>query len=397
MTEGLRGGSEPPVPKPSEEPPLTARGRNREWVSAHSERDVTPALGSPGGPGPFRRAVDGARVTLARRAWGDSRWSYLYKADTQYATDRPAPGELREAARSMRTGPPPDDVHGPIMKPPVWSGEVPLYFWFGGIAAGSSWVALGCDLAGDHRAAAIARRVSLAALVPCPPLLISDLGRPLRFAYMLRVFKPRSPMSMGTWCLSGFGALGAGAVAADVLDRPRAARGLGSAMALLGVYLGSYTGVLLAATAVPLWNSSRLFLGPIFVATATATGASATRLTLVAAGLPAKHPTHRALGQVETAAMLAELALSEINERRLGPLAEPLHSGKVGGLFRGAKLAVTVGLALRLARRRIGPGAHHAASGLYLGAGLAFRYAWVRAGSGSAADAEAVAQAARAR
>ena len=395
MSGWLRSRAAPPAPGPDEEPPPTSRGRGEAWIAAQSERDMSPAVGTPGAPGRFRRVLDGARVTLARPAWGDARWSYLYKTDTEYAAERPEPGELGEAARRMRTGPPPEDVHGPITKPPVWSREVPLYFWFGGIAAGSSFTALGCDLAGDRRSAAIARRVSLAALAPCPPLLIADLGRPLRFAYMLRVFKVRSPMSMGSWCLTGFGGLSAGAVSADLLGRPRAARVLGGAMALAGGYLGSYTGVLLAATAVPLWNRSRLFLGPIFVATATATGASATRLTLVATGLPARHPTRRALGRVETGAMLTELALSEVNQRRLGPLAEPLHRGTPGRLFRGAKLAVTTGLALRFLRRRLGARAHHAASALYLGAGLAFRIAWVEAGKASAADAHAVAHAAR--
>ena len=396
MTERLRTPGEPPVPQPSEEPPATTRGRAEGWVAPQGERDTTPALGTAGEPGRFRRGLDGARVALARRGWGDARWSYLYKADTQYADERPAPGELSEAARRMRTGPAPDDVHGPITKPPVWSWEIPLYFWFGGIASGSAFAAAACDLAGDHRAATVARRVSMAALAPCPALLVADLGRPLRFIYMLRILKPRSPMSTGSWCLAAFGGLGAGAAAADLFERPRAARVLGGAMAVAGTYLGSYTGVLLVATAVPLWNRSRLFLGPMFVATATATGASATRLALVATGMPAGHPTRRALGRVEMAAMLAELALAELNERRLGQLVEPLHSGRPGRLFRGAKLAVISGLGLHLLRRRLGPRAHHAASGLYLAGGLALRFAWVTAGKASAADTLAVAGAARA-
>jgi hypothetical protein len=202
-------------------------------------------------------------------------------------------------------------------------------------------------------------------------------------------------MSMGAWCLSVFGTLGSAAVAADLLDRPRTARALGGANAIVGGYLGSYTGVLLAATAVPLWARSRLFLGPIFVSTATATGAAATRLTLVAAGLPVGHPTREALGRVETGAMAAELALSTINERRLGRLALALGEGRGGRLFQGAKWGVRAGLALRLARRRGGPAVHHLASVLYLGAGLAFRYAWVEAGKHSARDDEAVARMAR--
>jgi formate-dependent nitrite reductase membrane component NrfD len=274
---------------------------------------------------------------------------------------------------------------------------VPLYFWFGGIAAGSSFTALACDVAGDPRSAATARKVALGALTPCPVLLIADLGRPRRFLNMLRIIKPRSPMSTGTWCLTTFGTLATGAVGADMLGRPRAARALGAAGALLGGYLGSYTGVLLATTAVPVWARSRLFLGPIFVATATATGASATRLVLTATGLPKGHPTREALGRVEAGAMLAELTLSSINERRLGRLASALTQGTAGRVFRGAQLGVAAGLGLRFLRRRLGSRAHDAASALYLGAGLAFRVAWIRAGRASSADDEAVALTARGR
>ncbi|MDX6698750.1 MAG: hypothetical protein QOE65_2147 [Solirubrobacteraceae bacterium] len=359
-------------------------------------RDMTPAVGSPGGPASWAPADPDGHVALHVGEWRDGRWSYLYGPDTEYGADVEA-GEVARAAVRARTGELPDGLVGPMMKPPVWTWEIPLYFWFGGIAAGSSFVALACDLAGDHRSAALARRVSLAALAPSPPLLVMDLGRPERFVNMLRIFKPRSPMSMGAWCLSVFGTLGAGAVAADLLGRPRTGRALGGANAVVGGYLGSYTGVLLAATAVPVWARSRLFLGPIFVSTATATGAAATRLVLVATGLPHGHPTYEALGRVESGAMAAELALSTINERRLGRLRPALAQGRGGRLFRAAKWGVRAGLATRLAGRRGGPWPHHVASVLYLAAGLAFRYAWVDAGRHSAGDDEAVARTARAR
>jgi formate-dependent nitrite reductase membrane component NrfD len=202
-------------------------------------------------------------------------------------------------------------------------------------------------------------------------------------------------MSMGAWCLSVFGGLGTAAVGADLIGRRREAQVIGGANAVVGGYLGSYTGVLLAATAVPLWARSRLFLGPIFVSTAVATGAAATRLTLVACGLPEGHHTRQALGRVETVAIATELVLSSWNERRLGDLAEDLEQGRAGVLFKFAKWSVRTGLALRLARARVGTPAHHVASVLYLAGGLGFRYAWVAAGRGSARDDEAVAQVAR--
>ena len=368
------------------EPPPTAAGREERWVPGG--RDITPALGTRGRPGRWRRAREGAAVNLAKDRFRDMRWSFTYQG-SEYQADRREPAHASDGAL-----PDAERIVGPMMNKPVWTWEVPLYFWFGGIASGSSFVALACDLAGDHRSAATARKVALAALLPSPPLLVKDLGRPARFANMLRLFKPRSPMNMGAWCLTAFGAVGSAAVAADLLKQRRVARALGGVNALLGGYLGSYTGVLLAVTAVPLWARSRMFLGPIFVLTATATGAAATRLTLVATGLPSGHRTRTALGTVETGAIIAELALSTINERRLGELGEPLERGRAGVLFRGAKAGVATGVALR-ALRRHGVAVHHVASALYLLSGLAFRYAWVEAGKISAADDHAVARMSR--
>ena len=351
-----------------------------------------PAIGKPASPEFGERT--GEKVDLHIGLWKDGRWSYLFGGDTAYgeAPDLPA---VREAARRAREGEPPAVVQGPILNPPVWTWEIPLYFWTGGIAAGSSFVALACDLAGDEESAAVARKVALAALGPSPVLLILDLGRPERFYNMLRIFKPRSPMSMGAWALTAFGNLAAAAVGADLLGRRRAARALGAANAVVGGYLGSYTGVLLASTAVPVWARSRLFLGPIFVSTATATGAAACRLVLSARGMKVGHPTRNALGHVEIAAMTSELLLSIVNERRLGPLSRGLDQGRSGKLFKAAKWSVRAGLALQLARRR--PPAQHLASVLYLAAGLMFRYAWVGAGPASARDDEVVAEMARSR
>ena len=179
---------------------------------------------------------------------------------------------------------------------------------------------------------------------------------------------------------------------AQAQGRPSVRRG----SSLLGGYLGSYTGVLLACTAVPVWSRSRALLGPIFVATATATGAAATRLTLAARGLPADHPTGTALATIETAAMLTELSLSSLGERRLGDAAEALRRGRPGTLYRTAKGLVVLGLSQRVLVRSRGR-ADDLASVLYLVAGLMFRFAWVFAGRASAGDDAVVAAGARRR
>ena len=364
-------------------------------------RDPAPALGTRGEPAPWRRAVEGAAVALSRRGFGDARWSFLYGDDTGYAAQAATDEPVADAARRMRGG---GDVatpvQGPVIHPAVWTWEVPLYFFAGGLASGSSFVAAAADAVGDHRSAAITRKVTLAAALPTAPLLIMDLGRPERFLNMLRIFKPRSPMSMGAWCLVAFSTLAGGSVFADLAGRRRLARGLGAGTAFFGAYLGSYTGVLLASTAVPVWARSRLFLGPIFMASATATGAATIRLVLAASGLPAGHPTRTAVGAVESLAIAAELGLSAACERRLGPLAAALEKGRPGLLFRAAKLGARAGLALRLARRgggsRLqGHRLQHLASVLYIVSGVAFRFAWVGAGRTSGTDDEAVARAAR--
>ena len=334
-----------------------------------SERPA--ATGKAGEPALWIRTVEGAEPDISRRP-------FLYRDSDYAAAQARERGERPDAA---------DRVNGPMIQPPVWTWEIPLYFWLGGIAAGSSFIALACDLAGDERSARVARRVAVGAVVPCPPLLISDLGRPARFHHMLRIFKPRSPMNMGAWALTAFGAFGSAAVAADLAGRPRTARALGAANAVIGGYVGSYTGVLLSTTAVPLWSRSRLFLGPIFVSTAVATGAATVRF---AVGPGAKADTKDALARIETGAIAAELALSTVNERRLGEIGRPMRESR---LFKGAKWAVRAGLALRAAK---GERARQAAGVLFLAGGLAFRYAWVEAGKAAAADDETVATAARA-
>ena len=285
----------------------------------------------------------------------------------------------------------------PVVKPAPWGHEVGAYLFLGGVAGGSGLLAAGAQLTGRAKLRRNARLSALAAVALGAVALVMDLGRPERFLNMMRIFKPRSPMNTGAWCLVGFSTSSALAVGCDLIARPNGARLLGALTALFGTYLGSYTGVLLACTAVPVWSRSRTILGPAFVATATATGTAATRLVLVATGLPHGHPTRRALGTIETASMLTELVLSAVGERRLGDAGEALERGRPGAMFRTAKGLVWLGLSLRLAARRVGSREHDLASAMYLAAGLLFRFAWVYAGKASATDDASVAAMGRGR
>src|SRR5207237_3241016 len=103
-----------------------------------------------------------------------------------------------------------DGYYGvPLLKRPKWRWEIALYFFFEGISAGSFLLGALADLSGNKRLRALTRAaydVSILTLLPCPPLLIADLGRPERFHHMLRVFQPMSPMNLGAWTLTGFSA-----------------------------------------------------------------------------------------------------------------------------------------------------------------------------------------------
>lgn len=93
----------------------------------------------------------------------------------------------------------------PVLATPVWSPEIPLYFFTGGVAGAAAPLAFFAHGSGNHVLAQRAALVALAGAAVSPPLLIKDLGKPIRFLYMLRVFKVTSPMSVGSWILTGSG------------------------------------------------------------------------------------------------------------------------------------------------------------------------------------------------
>jgi formate-dependent nitrite reductase membrane component NrfD len=193
----------------------------------------------------------------------------------------------------------------PIVKPPVWTWQIGLYLFVGGTAGMSGVIALAGLLTGqsaDFVRAALG--VAFAGALISPALLIWDLGRPARFLNMLRVFKWRSAMSMGVWTLflfSGFAGSAFVLVEAwDILMQwgipPTALRGTALALvagtAVSGVVLATYTGVLLGATAIPVWSAHHKLLpfhfGSVGLGSAAAVlellGASLSRYGWVSAG-----------------------------------------------------------------------------------------------------------------
>ena len=93
----------------------------------------------------------------------------------------------------------------PVVKPPPWKNDIPAYLFLGGLAAGSSLLAAGADLTGRPDLRRAGRLGALVGVTAGTAALVRDLGKPQRFLYMLRVAKPTSPMSMGTWMLAAYG------------------------------------------------------------------------------------------------------------------------------------------------------------------------------------------------
>jgi len=142
----------------------------------------------------------------------------------------------------------------PLLKAPVWTWEVPTYFFVGGAAGASAVLALAAQLSGsDGKLVRDARWIACIGANLSAPLLIADLGRPERFLNMMRIFKPQSPMSVGAWIVAFFGASATTAAIFRTRFKPLGDLAAGAA-ALSGLGMATYTGVLLGATAIPVWS-----------------------------------------------------------------------------------------------------------------------------------------------
>ncbi len=292
----------------------------------------------------------------------------------------------------------------PVVKRPVWTWEVPVYFWLGGIGSGAFIVTSLVQRFGsrdDARQTADGFYLAAAALLPCTPLLIKDLGRPDRFHHMLRVFKPLSPMNLGAWTLASFTPLAAARAAAQAADQGRLpvpmralARLLPRSLtelagSLLGLTLAGYTGVLLGATNIPLWAQSKL-LGGLFTASALSSGSAA--VSLMAAGRRAPDATLHRLATVESGMSAAELALLAGFLAQSNAAGKPLTAGRMAAPFWVG--AVGIGTALPLFLRRLGLRASGRrlrfistlAALAAIGGSLALRWTVFEAGKDSAHD-----------
>jgi formate-dependent nitrite reductase membrane component NrfD len=274
-----------------------------------------------------------------------------------------------------------DSYYGrPIVKEPVWKPEVAFYLFTGGIAGGSALLHGLARLVGNERLARTTLYIGTAAELVSPALLVSDLGRPERFLNMLRVFKVTSPMSVGSWVLAFSGGA---ATTAALLERLRLLSPLQElaegAWFVSGAPLATYTGALLANTAIPVWSEARDELPWIFGASATAcAGAAAAIATPTWSAGPARRA---AIGGI-----VAELGLVHAMERKLGFVGEVYKQGEAGKYAKVSKALGVAGAAVLAARGRESRTAAAVGGGLILGSSLALRWSVFKAGFQSARD-----------
>ena len=257
----------------------------------------------------------------------------------------------------------------PIIKAPVWkTPDVPLYLFLGGRGrrrrrCWARWPtltgrpALTRDGAAAWPAAARSRSVGF---------LIHDLGRPERFLHMLRVFKPTSPLSVGSYILSPFSAAAGATAAVELLGwfpRLQAVRRRGRRRCSAAP-MTTYTAVLLSNTAVPSWHELHGSCRSCSPGRRMAAGGGmCMALAPVAESEPAREDGDRRGGDRAGRDAGRSSATQSI-------VAEPYHEGRAGTLMKAAKACTASGLGAGRARRAQAAGAG-SLSGALLAAGLA--------------------------
>ncbi len=278
----------------------------------------------------------------------------------------------------------------PLLKEPPWTWQIPLYFFVGGAAGASAVIGAIADYTGaDRELVRHARWIAAAGAVISPALLIGDLGRPDRFLSMLRVFKPQSPMSVGVWTLLGFSSGAASAAFAGFLrDRYgpslalRMLENAGQAASLaFGLPFSNYTGVLIGATAIPVWHRNAGDLPLHFGASGL--GAAVGILELMG------HGKSRALQALGLGAAIFEMWEGARIEGRSHCHLDPLKHGpagwitRTGGALSGPVPALLRAISLFGSSRRASKLRNFAAWSAIVGS-LLTRIAWIHAGRVSA-------------
>ena len=268
----------------------------------------------------------------------------------------------------------------PILKEPTWkTPDVPLYLFLGGLAGASALLAEGASVTGRPDLERVARLAAAGGAAAGTVALVHDLGRPERFLNMLRVFKPTSPLSVGSFILAPFSALSGAAAASQVTGLlPRLGRLAGLGAAAFGPPLATYTAALVSNTAVPAWHEAHRELPFVFGGSgAQAAGGLAMLLVPVDQAGPARR---MALAGAAVEIVAAEAILKK------GLVAEPYKKGRPGTLMKVARNATTVAAALTVLTGRRSRLLSAVAGATYLTASVATRFGIFEAGLESARD-----------
>jgi len=300
---------------------------------------------------------------------------------------------VRPAGSPMPIASPETGYYGQhLLKEPQWTKLIPPYFFVGGAAGALGVIGALADVLGKEADVALtARWMALGGAALSGALLTIDLGRPSRFLNMLRVFKPQSAMSMGSWILSGFSASAGLASFADLLQATMGRNGFATmagavgrtGLALFGMPFHNYTGVLIGATAIPVWNSHIRQLPREFGMSGLQSAVS----LLEVAGYE-RRTSLNILGLLSSGMETVEFARELSNSKEEN---QPLRKGASGALvITAAALSGPVPLGLRIASM-VAPKKHHrklrfAAACAGIVGSLCLRYGWVKAGAVSAQD-----------
>jgi hypothetical protein len=272
-----------------------------------------------------------------------------------------APFAVWEAAPSQASrmggpaSPEPTYYGRPVLKQPVWIWAVPAYFFTGGIAGAAAVLGAAAQASGGGELEGLITRcrwVAATGAAVGTGLLIHDLGRPERFLNMLRVFRPSSPLSVGSWVLAAAGPLTVGSAVLSGASGTLGAIGdaAGYTAGAVGLPLAGYTAVLVSTTAVPVWSETRRSLPALFVASAVTGAASILQLSRL------NRREHSIVRRFAVAGAAADLAAGIAFERaagRIDGLNTPLHEGLAGSLLRAAKALTAGSLAINLFPGRV--------------------------------------------
>jgi Polysulphide reductase, NrfD len=268
----------------------------------------------------------------------------------------------------------------PILNAPVWHRlDIAGYLFLGGLAGASSVLAAGAQLTGRDLMAGRTKLVATGAIGLSAVALVHDLGRPSRFYNMLRVLKPTSPMSIGSWLLALYGPTVAVAAGTSTLGRFRHLGNVATgAAAVMGPAVATYTAALLGNTAVPAWHDGHRELPFVFAgSSATAAGGVGLITSPIGEAGPARRLALFGAG--------LEAVAANRMRHRLGMVGEPYEKGRAGRYMRGGQALTASGLVLAVLGRRSRP-ASAAAGGMLAAASALTRIGVFEAGKQSAAD-----------